>query len=153
MQRNTIHKSLLSRVVVFKGATDVQSLAGVCLHHFHGDNSANMGLKLGADSHSSTTCSFLHFIRLVLYVIIAKCVAVCEIAKIGGIVVAAGAIGWYLGHKGVFANCCSDMKVNIRGIQKDQAKVVHTVNVEDLPEKGKSFCRCWRSKDVSCRCN
>ena len=37
-------------------------------------------------------------------------------------------------------------KVNLT-IKKDQAKVVDTVDIEDIGEK-KVFCRCWRSKKV-----
>jgi hypothetical protein len=40
------------------------------------------------------------------------------------------------------------MKVN-RSLMKEQGRVVHSVDVEDLPEKGKSYCRCWRSNAVS----
>ena len=34
-------------------------------------------------------------------------------------------------------------------IQKDNAKVVHSFDVEDIGEKA-AFCRCWRSKKVRC---
>jgi len=34
-------------------------------------------------------------------------------------------------------------------IQKENAKVVHSYDVEDIGEKA-AFCRCWRSKKVRC---
>jgi hypothetical protein len=40
------------------------------------------------------------------------------------------------------------MKVNLTK-HKEQQKVVNSVDVEDLPEKGRAYCRCWRSNDVS----
>jgi hypothetical protein len=36
-------------------------------------------------------------------------------------------------------------------IQKENAKVVHSFDVEDIGEKA-AFCRCWRSKKVRCFC-
>lgn len=38
------------------------------------------------------------------------------------------------------------MKIN-PGIKKDVAKVVDTVDIEDITDKA-AFCRCWRSKKV-----
>lgn len=34
-------------------------------------------------------------------------------------------------------------------IEKDKEKVANVVDIEDLGDKG-VFCRCWRSKKVSC---
>jgi len=36
-------------------------------------------------------------------------------------------------------------------IQKENAKVVDSFDVEDIGEKA-AFCRCWRSKKVRCHC-
>jgi len=38
------------------------------------------------------------------------------------------------------------VKIN-PGIKKDVAKVVDTVDIEDITDKA-AFCRCWRSKKV-----
>ncbi|KAK9400646.1 CDGSH iron-sulfur domain-containing protein 1-like, partial [Crotalus adamanteus] len=56
------------------------------------------------------------------------------------------AIG-YLAYKNFFSKRkgCNGM-VNLH-IQKDNPKVVHAFDMEDLGEKA-VYCRCWRSKTV-----
>ncbi|XP_060130868.1 CDGSH iron-sulfur domain-containing protein 1 isoform X1 [Zootoca vivipara] len=56
----------------------------------------------------------------------------------------AAAIG-YLAYKKFISKdrCCNGM-VNLH-IQKDNPKVVHAFDMEDLGEKA-VYCRCWRSK-------
>ncbi|XP_003226481.1 CDGSH iron-sulfur domain-containing protein 1 [Anolis carolinensis] len=56
----------------------------------------------------------------------------------------AAAVG-YLAYKKFFSKdkCCSGM-VNLH-IQKDNPKVVHAFDMEDLGDKA-VYCRCWRSK-------
>lgn len=58
----------------------------------------------------------------------------------------AAAVG-YLAYKKFLSKdkCCKAM-VN-PSIQKDNPKVVHAFDVEDLGDKA-VYCRCWRSKKV-----
>lgn len=35
-----------------------------------------------------------------------------------------------------------------KSIEKDKAKVAHSFDIEDLPDKV-AYCRCWKSKKVS----
>ncbi|POI20153.1 hypothetical protein CIB84_016100, partial [Bambusicola thoracicus] len=58
----------------------------------------------------------------------------------------AAAIG-YLAYKKFLSKdkCCKAM-VNLH-IQKDNPKVVHAFDMEDLGDKA-VYCRCWRSKKV-----
>ncbi|KAM8924121.1 CDGSH iron-sulfur domain-containing protein 1 [Pelodytes ibericus] len=51
----------------------------------------------------------------------------------------------YVAYKSFFCKdkCCKSL-VNI-GIQKDNPKVVHAFDMEDLGDKA-VYCRCWRSK-------
>uniref|UniRef100_A0A8C6XIJ1 CDGSH iron sulfur domain 2 n=1 Tax=Naja naja TaxID=35670 RepID=A0A8C6XIJ1_NAJNA len=42
-----------------------------------------------------------------------------------------------------------DSLINLK-IQKDNTKVVNKINIEDLCHTKAVYCRCWRSKTVSC---
>nr|CAG4648410.1 EOG090X0JRY [Moina brachiata] len=58
-------------------------------------------------------------------------------------------IGYYLYKKGICCKkdqgpCKNKGVVNL-SIRKDEAKIVDTLDIEDIGEK-KVFCRCWRSK-------
>ena len=44
--------------------------------------------------------------------------------------------------------CTRNPKVNFT-VEKDNPKVATMVDIEDLGEKA-AYCRCWRSKKVSC---
>nr|CAI5832829.1 unnamed protein product [Callosobruchus analis] len=46
--------------------------------------------------------------------------------------------------------CGRSSKVNLK-VLKSNAKVVDTIDVEDISEKA-VLCRCWRSKNVSLEC-
>lgn len=63
--------------------------------------------------------------------------------------VTAGAVAvGFLIHKTFFSkDKCVKPKVNL-DLQKDNPKVVHAFDIEDLGDKA-VYCRCWRSKKVS----
>nr|XP_032805909.1 CDGSH iron-sulfur domain-containing protein 1-like [Petromyzon marinus] len=72
-------------------------------------------------------------------------------AKVLGVTGGVALIG-YLGYKGYkcchakSGGCCSGKECQANpGLDKDNPKVVHAIDVEDLGEKA-AFCRCWRSK-------
>ncbi|KAM4636349.1 CDGSH iron-sulfur domain-containing protein 1 [Discoglossus pictus] len=60
------------------------------------------------------------------------------------IAIGAAAVG-YLAYRSLFCKdkCCKSM-VNLE-VQKDNPKVVHAFDMEDLGDKA-VYCRCWRSK-------
>ncbi|OXB74673.1 UNVERIFIED_CONTAM: hypothetical protein H355_001505 [Colinus virginianus] len=65
---------------------------------------------------------------------------------IAAVTLAAGAAAvGYLAYKKILSKdkCCKAM-VNLH-IQKDNPKVVHAFDMEDLGDKA-VYCRCWRSK-------
>ncbi|XP_043912408.1 CDGSH iron-sulfur domain-containing protein 1 [Protopterus annectens] len=63
-----------------------------------------------------------------------------------GISLAAGtaAVGYLAYRTFVSRGKCCKTRVNL-DIQKDNPKVVHAFDIEDLGEKA-VYCRCWRSK-------
>ncbi|XP_053306140.1 CDGSH iron-sulfur domain-containing protein 1 [Spea bombifrons] len=67
-----------------------------------------------------------------------------EWAATAALAAGATALG-YLAYKTLCCKdkCCKSM-INI-GIQKDNPKVVHAFDMEDLGDKA-VYCRCWRSK-------
>ncbi|KAG9484972.1 CDGSH iron-sulfur domain-containing protein 1 [Eleutherodactylus coqui] len=67
-----------------------------------------------------------------------------EWAGVGALAVSAVAVG-YLAYRSLYCRdkCCKSM-VN-QEIQKDNPKVVHAFDMEDLGDKA-VYCRCWRSK-------
>ncbi|KAM4774736.1 CDGSH iron-sulfur domain-containing protein 1 isoform 3-T3 [Cyanocitta cristata] len=70
----------------------------------------------------------------------------CTVEWIAAVSLAAGAAAvGYLAYKKFLSKdkCCKAM-VNPR-IQKDNPKVVHAFDMEDLGDKA-VYCRCWRSK-------
>jgi len=65
------------------------------------------------------------------------------------IIPTAGAIGLvvYLAVTKLRSGVCGGSKGQVnQSVQKDQAKVVHCIDVEELGEST-AFCRCWRSKE------
>ncbi|XP_019473564.1 CDGSH iron-sulfur domain-containing protein 1 isoform X1 [Meleagris gallopavo] len=70
----------------------------------------------------------------------------CAVEWIAAVSLAAGAAAvGYLAYKKFISKdkCCKAM-VNLH-IQKDNPKVVHAFDMEDLGDKA-VYCRCWRSK-------
>ncbi|XP_053548207.1 CDGSH iron-sulfur domain-containing protein 1 [Bombina bombina] len=67
-----------------------------------------------------------------------------EWVTVASLAVGATAVG-YLAYKALFCKdkCCKSL-VNFE-IQKDNPKVVHAFDMEDLGDKA-VYCRCWRSK-------
>lgn len=67
-----------------------------------------------------------------------------EWAGAAALAVGAAAVG-YLAYRSLSCKdkCCKSM-VNLE-IQKDNPKVVHAFDMEDLGDKA-VYCRCWRSK-------
>lgn len=61
-------------------------------------------------------------------------------------VAVAAAVGTYLLSRYFSSRSDSTGKVNLE-INKDNAKVVHSFDIEDISKKA-VYCRCWRSKKV-----
>lgn len=58
----------------------------------------------------------------------------------------AAAVGYLAYKKFISKDRCCNAMVNLH-IQKDNPKVVHAFDMEDLGDKA-VYCRCWRSKKV-----
>ncbi|KAJ6651244.1 hypothetical protein lerEdw1_021158 [Lerista edwardsae] len=69
-----------------------------------------------------------------------------KVEWIAAVSAAAGAVvvGYYAYKKFFPKDKCSNAMVNLQ-IQKDNPKVVHAFDMEDLGDKA-VYCRCWRSK-------
>jgi len=60
--------------------------------------------------------------------------------------VTAGVVFWWYKRGGCGGGRCANCKCKVNpGVDKASAKVVNTVDIEDIGDKA-VFCRCWRSK-------
>lgn len=65
-------------------------------------------------------------------------------ARVVPLMLVSAAAGYYVSRK----LCAKDVCWVNKNIEKDKAKIVHTVDVEDIePGKAKYYCRCWKSND------
>lgn len=78
------------------------------------------------------------------------CLPVSSAELIAAVSLAAGATAVGILAYQTFASrkTCPKPKVNLE-LQKDNPKVVHAFDIEDLGDKA-VYCRCWRSKKVAC---
>ncbi|KAG8435555.1 hypothetical protein GDO86_013479 [Hymenochirus boettgeri] len=67
-----------------------------------------------------------------------------EWTTIASVSVAAAALGYIAYKTFTCKDKCCKSKINLE-IQKDNPKVVHAFDMEDLGDKA-VYCRCWRSK-------
>lgn len=96
---------------------------------------------------------FCVFIILMMMIIIRlcrddkmSCVPPADIITAVSVSVGAAAVGILIYKTLCKKGKCEKPKVNL-DVQKDNPKVVHAFDIEDLGDKA-VYCRCWRSKKV-----